>query len=74
MPGDPSPQRAGLLSGARTPSDDSRPRGFGLHGGEVPAPPPALNGLAMTLNVLEVHLVADSNAKPIGFSSVDFKV
>ena len=27
----------------------------------------------MTLNVLEVHLVTDSDAKPIGFSSVDFK-
>ena len=27
----------------------------------------------MTLNVFEVHLVTDSDAKPIGFSSVDFK-
>ena len=33
----------------------------------------ALNGSAMTLNVPEIHLGTDSNANPIGFSSINFK-
>ena len=34
---------------------------------------PALNGSAMTFDVLKIHLVTGSNAKPIGFPSIDFK-